>query len=90
MKQAASIRALKLPVLPPGIAISTGARRLRPHQADADREIRRQYLADFRRGALRLRRLALSTDTDSAFGARRDTCYQDGAGNARSMRPGWR
>jgi len=59
MKQAANIRALKLPVLPPGIAISTGARRLRPHQADADREIRRQYLAAFRRGALRLRRLAL-------------------------------
>ena len=44
MKQAASIHDLKLPMLLPGIVISTGADRLCPDQADAAAEVRRQEL----------------------------------------------
>jgi hypothetical protein len=43
MKQAASIHNLTLPMLLPGIMLST--RRFRPDQADAINEVRRNYLA---------------------------------------------
>ncbi len=57
MKQAAGIHDLKLPMLIPGITVTTGADRFRADQADAADEVRRQHLAAVRRSDLRLRQL---------------------------------
>ncbi len=52
MKQAANLHDLKLPMLLPGIKVSTSADQLPADQADAAGEIRRQDLGAVRRGDL--------------------------------------
>ena len=52
MKQAASIHNLTLPMLLPGITISTSADRFCSDQADADGQVRRHHLAAVWRGDL--------------------------------------
>jgi hypothetical protein len=59
MKQAASIDDLKLPMLLPGITVSTSADDFCPDKADATAKIRRHYLETVRRGDLGVRQLAI-------------------------------
>ena len=66
MKQAANLHDVKLPMLLPGITLSTSADRFRADQADAAGKVRRHHLEAVRRRDFRIRKLTPSGETQTS------------------------